>query len=365
MAAPIFIIGAMGSGTTLLRLMLDSHERIAIPPETGFMRIVNAYRYTPFKFSGGETMERLGWSDADLDRELHDHFDRLFMHYAAQHGKVRWGEKSPLHTWHIEGMARLFPEAQFVMIVRHPAGSVHSNQRRFKRYIRQPLKPIWHWDAHNRLIVQAAEQLGERMVLLRYEDMVLQPEQAMRELLEWLGEPWSDAVLSHHTVQADRGGKVQVEGRTSVDNPIDVSRIDGWTRTMDAEMQERVAKRLGAFGRLYGYRPRSAEMEPLTPTGSLLLHARELAARIDEHPKLNLREPVKLPANDSLHDPRKFIVTENARLRGLQNEVRKLRAPKPKLKERPRLVAIEAVRKLPPGPRRKVIGAVRSVRGAK
>ena len=28
---PIFIMGAMGSGTTLLRLMLDSHERIAIP----------------------------------------------------------------------------------------------------------------------------------------------------------------------------------------------------------------------------------------------------------------------------------------------------------------------------------------------
>src|SRR5688572_6484260 len=111
MAAPIFIIGAMGSGTTLLRLMLDSHERIAIPPETGFMRIYNAYRYTPFKFSGAETMARLGYDGDEIDAELRAHFDRLFMHYAAQHGKVRWGEKSPLHTWHIEGMARLFPDA--------------------------------------------------------------------------------------------------------------------------------------------------------------------------------------------------------------------------------------------------------------
>ena len=32
-----FIVGSPRSGTTLLRLMLDSHPRLAIPPETGFL----------------------------------------------------------------------------------------------------------------------------------------------------------------------------------------------------------------------------------------------------------------------------------------------------------------------------------------
>ncbi len=45
---PIFIIGAMGTGSTLLRLMLDSHDDIAIPQETGFMRAYNAHQYIPF-----------------------------------------------------------------------------------------------------------------------------------------------------------------------------------------------------------------------------------------------------------------------------------------------------------------------------
>src|SRR5438270_14036839 len=32
-----FIVGAPRSGTTLLRLMLDAHPELAIPPETGFV----------------------------------------------------------------------------------------------------------------------------------------------------------------------------------------------------------------------------------------------------------------------------------------------------------------------------------------
>lgn len=34
---PIFIVGSMRSGLTMLRLILDSHPHIAIGPETGFM----------------------------------------------------------------------------------------------------------------------------------------------------------------------------------------------------------------------------------------------------------------------------------------------------------------------------------------
>jgi len=99
----------MGSGTTLLRLVLDSHEHIAIPPETGFMRGYGALRFTPFKWSGRDWTGRLGWSEQEFDALAREFYDRLFSRYAEQHGKRRWGEKTPLHTWHVDDMARLFP----------------------------------------------------------------------------------------------------------------------------------------------------------------------------------------------------------------------------------------------------------------
>src|SRR4051812_49820225 len=80
---PIFIVGAMGSGTTLLRLMLDSHERIAIPHETGFMRAYNAMQYIPFKWSGRGWYERLGQARDEVDEQLRGVFYDLFEPYAG------------------------------------------------------------------------------------------------------------------------------------------------------------------------------------------------------------------------------------------------------------------------------------------
>ena len=130
---PIFIIGAMGSGTTLLRLVLDSHPNIAIPQETGFMRGYDAIRYTPFKWSGHNWTGRLGWSEDERDALLAATYGRLFSRHAEQQGKAHWGEKTPLHIWHVDDMARLWPQAQFVGVVRHPGASVASNMRRFNQ----------------------------------------------------------------------------------------------------------------------------------------------------------------------------------------------------------------------------------------
>ena len=35
-AEPFFVLGAQRSGTTMLRLMLNNHPRLAVPHETGF-----------------------------------------------------------------------------------------------------------------------------------------------------------------------------------------------------------------------------------------------------------------------------------------------------------------------------------------
>src|ERR671914_2543005 len=208
---PIFIIGAMGSGTTLLRLMLDSHPNIAIPGETGFMRAYNAHQFIPFKWSGRNWARRLGWSRQELDHELARFYEHLFMRYVERHGKQRWGEKTPLHTWHIDDMARLFADAQFVGVIRHPSASVASNMGRFHLALG---RTGTHWSRYTGEIVRQAARHGDRFVLLRYEDLVLDPEPVLRELLEWLGEPWSDDVLQHHAVQGERKGRKRVEGKS-------------------------------------------------------------------------------------------------------------------------------------------------------
>jgi hypothetical protein len=302
---PIFIVGAMGTGTTLLRLMLDSHENIAIPHETGFMRIYNGMRHAPFKWSGRYWANRLGWSDEEMDELAREYFDKIFMRYAEQHGSKRWGEKTPQHTWHVWAMKRLFPESVFIGLVRHPGAAVVSNMRRFGHSGR-------YASAHNRRYQKEIARLAavhqKRMVVLRYEDLVLEPERAMRELLEWLGEPWSDAVVAHHEVQGKREHH-RIEGQARADDPVDPSRITKWATEGDQKVFPFISRTLEGIADYWGYSfDDPAQLAPLSESGSLLFGGREAKARAARFPDLELMTRGPVPIHEHLYHPREAIV---------------------------------------------------------
>jgi hypothetical protein len=297
----------MGSGTTLLRLMLDSHDRIAIPHETGFMRAYNAMTFIPFKFSGREWYKRLGWQRQEFDEKLRSFFEDIFERYAAAHGKERWGEKTPLHTWHIDAMRKLFPESVFVAIARHPGAAIASSMRRFDR----PLgSTVFHYERYAKEIARQAARHPRRMIVLRYEDLLLRTEPVMRELLDWLGEPWSDRVLEHHVIQAQRDHD-RIEGQTRADAARDPSRITQWAETMHPADRRFIAKEVGRLGEFYGYSMDDpSAVAPLSGGESLLFGGPEVGARVDAFEDLEIRVRMEVPYAERHLHPAKLIVEE-------------------------------------------------------
>ncbi|MEA2441763.1 MAG: hypothetical protein QOH76_3187, partial [Thermoleophilaceae bacterium] len=304
---PIFIVGTQGSGTTLLRLMLDSHERIAIPHETGFMRAYNAMTFIPYKYSGREWYKRLGWGRQEFDEKLTRFFEDIFERYAEEHGKTRWGEKTPLHTWHIDGMRRLFPESVFVAIARHPGAAIASSVRRFHR----PLSAaVYHYERYAKEIARQAARHPRRMIVLRYEDLLLRTEPVMRELLDWLGEPWSDSVLKHHIIQSMRDHD-RIEGKTRADASIDPSRITHWAETMHPADRRAIADNVGRLGEFYGYSMDDpSALAPLSEGGSLLFGGPEVAARVDQFADLDIRTRMEIPYAERHLSPYRLRVVE-------------------------------------------------------
>jgi len=287
---PIFVVGSMRSGSTLLRLILDSHPAIAIGSETGFMAGLRAAKDIPsWKFGRG-WYQRLGWSEREFDERLREFYSGLFERYAAQQGKPRWGEKTPFHTEHIAEMARIFPDAVFVGIVRHP-GAVATSLRKFHYGFAEALG---YWAATNTTLVRAGSELGARFALCRYEDLVVQGEPVLRELLAWLGEPWDTGVLEHHRVQREKGAPRAVEGSTITQDPIDAARAVRWAEDLGEQERRSLAatRELAGF---FGYepldpaprRPLSARSEPpcwLATGDDLLVRRREWSGRVDFQP---------------------------------------------------------------------------------
>jgi hypothetical protein len=328
---PIFIVGPLGSGTTLLRLIVDSHDNIAIAQETSIMRAYLAHKWIPFHRHGGDWYGRLGWSEDELDVRMREFYGGMFERFAAGQGKARWGDKTPWHTWHLREISRLFPDAVFLAMVRQPGAVATSVSERFRLSFNGG---VAHWVNTTTEQVQRAGELGDRLLLVRYEDVVTDSETTLREIFAWLGEPWSDRLLEHHVVHAERGTAQRVEGMTRSDVPIDPGRIAAWAEgRTDVQLGE-LRSTVGRLADFYGYdlsdplalHSMAAEGSPRKRT----LTGTELTARRAEFPDLatNFDRELTPWVGNQMLKPSAFGIVSGKGKRAI--EAAKALPPKPK-----------------------------------
>lgn len=260
---PVFIVGSMRSGSTLLRLILDSHPHIAIGPETGFMSGLAGVKEVPNWQWGAGWFERLDWSEDELNDRLRVFYDGIFRRSAEQRGKQRWGEKTPFHTSHIDEMARVFPDAVFVGIVRHPGAVAVSLRKKFHYTFSDAVD---YWISTNYDLVRSGSTLSRRFVLIRYEDLLGHGEAVLRELITAIGEPWHPHLLEHHHVQRAQGAPRVAEGSTVTRDAIDPTRADRWIDAVGPPDRDPL-QRTSGFAEVFGYRPLDPEVD-VSPTSA-------------------------------------------------------------------------------------------------
>jgi len=195
---PIFIVGCARSGTTLLRMMLDSHPRISCGEETKFLADLAPILGQHWRLLETYGYDRGWW----LDR-IRDFYGGFQEDYRERRGKVRWAEKTPTYTMHLDFVEALFPDAQYVHVLRDGHDVVASFRERWGYMAGvRAANSVW---AH---YVRTARTFGTalppgRYHELRYEALVGDPEPTMRALLDFLGEPWDDQVLRFDEVRHD------------------------------------------------------------------------------------------------------------------------------------------------------------------
>ncbi|MFL5819909.1 MAG: sulfotransferase family protein [Solirubrobacteraceae bacterium] len=206
-----FIVGVSRSGTTLLRLMLDAHPQLAIPPETHFIpELVEACE----RGAGPERAVELlsghrRWADFRLEPdELLARFEALdpftagdalrafYGYYAERAAKPRWGDKTPHYTRKMPLIERVLPEARFVHLIRD-GRDVALSLMEVHFGPEDVLSAAERWTSW----IAKARRHSQRVrhyLELRYEDLVVDPESVLRSVCEFAELPWDGAMLGYH-----------------------------------------------------------------------------------------------------------------------------------------------------------------------
>ena len=279
-----FIVGAERSGTTLLRLMLDAHPDLAIPPETHFIdraaeacehalnprqvfleTVMSHRRWGDFRIEGDLLAQRISAIEPfDLSEALRAFYEL----YAERFGKPRWGDKTPIYVHQMNLIQDLLPEAYFIHIIRDG------------RDVALSTKDLWFGpdsieEAAQRwrsLIEKARRQSRElpRYLEIRYEDLVSNTESTLRKICNFVDLPWDPSMLAYHKTAEERmseiyrdivapRGKKVVRGEmrrslhTLTDKPPQRDRIGRWRQEMTAADRKRFEEVAGETLRELGY----------------------------------------------------------------------------------------------------------------
>jgi hypothetical protein len=214
-----FVVGVGRSGTTLLRLMLDAHPELAIPPETHFVPELLEREHECH--GAGELVAAIvssrTWGDFGLDPdELTDAVaaagargaaDVLRAFYglcAAKRGKPRWGDKTPGYVKRMRPIASGLEEARFVHLIRDGRDVALSRMRRGMGAGKSMEEIAELWKRRIENARRQAKRLKGRYLELRFEDLVADPEAALRRVCDLVELGYDPAMLNYHEAASQR-----------------------------------------------------------------------------------------------------------------------------------------------------------------
>jgi hypothetical protein len=275
-----FIVGVTRSGTTLLRLMLDSHPKLTIPPETHFLprmiRLADKPDMNPAKLARRISKHRR-WGDFEISREelaqaFREQRDlngttaaRAFYDlYARKQGKRRWGDKTPGYQIRMLKLKKALPEARFIHVIRDGRDVVLSQARRASDPT--PLETAAkRWRSRVLATRLRARRLEEGSYLeIRFEDLVRDTEGTLRRICKFIDLRFDRRMLDYHQRAGERlqeiakelpaaegVGELEAERRISAHalahEPPREERVEAWRTEM---APDEVATFEGAAGDL-------------------------------------------------------------------------------------------------------------------
>jgi hypothetical protein len=183
---PVFVLSSIRSGSTLLRVMLNTHSQIHAPHEL-HLRGLGVKLKTKYVT---KAMAEIGM-DHDQVRFLL--WDRLLHRELVRHQKHVLVNKTPSDAFIWRQIVACWPDARFIFLLRHPAATTDSWHRARKEWTRDEAAEdvLPYMEA----VEEARSERGGLTV--KYEDITTDPAREMQRVCEFLGIDYEPAMIDY------------------------------------------------------------------------------------------------------------------------------------------------------------------------
>jgi hypothetical protein len=152
-------------------------------------------------------------------------------------------DKNPAFTLVSQHIADYLPEAKFIWLVRDYRANVLS--RKQNAYLKSPAVPYnaTRWKVFNNIAWKFYNRNRERVLLLRYEDMVSDNEASIKRVYDFLGVDGREATTGENTAAVDtstmtvddKHKKYFAKKYADLAKPVNTSRTNAWQTELSNE----------------------------------------------------------------------------------------------------------------------------------
>jgi hypothetical protein len=253
---PLFVVSMWRSGSSLLYALLNKHPQVALTFEADLWLLRSVFRKPAaycdwaarWEFWAG-ALTRHGITANDLPRGVADYptaFTAVHKAYAACKGAVIWGDRSPIYYDSLPALARLFPQARFIIQWRDPVATANAIARAAEsgaHYFQQRAAQLRGLIGYQVLKsgVDFLLARGQPVCQVTYEELTSDTAKVMRQVCRFLEIPYRDELAdlrdadrsaifegSHHSLV--RGDEIVGTPRTVILDPEAREEIEGYVK---------------------------------------------------------------------------------------------------------------------------------------